>query len=143
MKPDVQAHRDAVAAAPDDLSLRLVLAKALMDAVWYSKDDGVWETNYNEAKSILESVLSEDPDNAIALVNLGVVHSDRGSHKRALDYYRRAEALDWTDGNLLHNMGVALVNLGDGGSGREYLRESAKLQEHPDTVTAYFDPQAH
>lgn len=142
MKPDVQAHRDAVAADPDDLALRLVLAKALMDAVWYSKDEGVWKTNYSEAKSILESVLSEDPDNAIALVNLGVVHSDQGSHKRALEYYRRAEALDWTDGNLLHNIGVALVNLGDV-DGRGYLSESAKLREHPDTITAYFDPQAH
>lgn len=143
MKPDVQAHRDAVAADPDDAALRLALAKALMDAVWYSKDESVWETNYREAKSILESVLSEEPDNAIALVNLGVVYSDQGSHKQALEHYRRVEQLDWTDGNLLYNIGVAMVNLGDEENGRRYLQASAKLDEHPDTVMAYFDPQAH
>jgi len=141
MKPDVQAARNAVASHPKDNAYRLSLARTLMDAAWFDPGS-TWKDNYEEATAILESVLADEPENAVALVNLGVALSDQGSHRRSLECYRRAESLDWIDGNLQHNMGVALVNLGDDSAVR-YFQKSAIQTDHPDTIRAYFDPQAH
>ncbi|MCA8987156.1 MAG: hypothetical protein KDA78_05925 [Planctomycetaceae bacterium] len=141
MKPDVQAARIAVDAHPKDNTHRLNLARTLIDAAWF--EPGItWKANYEEATAIFESVLADEPENAVALVNLGVALSDQGSHRRSLECYRRAESLHWIDGNLQHNIGVALVNLRDESAGR-YFQKSAIQTDHPDTIRAYFDPQAH
>ena len=113
----------------------------MIDAAWYNAG-ATWKSNYEEAAAILESLLENDCDNAAALVNLGVALSDQGLYKRALEFYRRAESLDWTDGNLQHNIGVVLVNLRDESAGR-YFQRSAIQANHPATLRAYFDPQAH
>ena len=112
MKPDVQSARNAVDTNPEDNTLRLNLARTLMDAAWHAPGT-TWKANYEEAAMLLEGLLIEEPDNPVALVNLGVALSDQGNHRRALEYYRHAEELDWVDGNMQHNIGVALVNLCD------------------------------
>ncbi len=142
MKPDVQAARIAVDAHPNDITHRLDLARTLMETAWF--DPGTtWKANYEEAAAILESLLTIEPDNVVALVNLGVALSDQGFHARALEYYRRAESLDWVDGNLEFNIGVALVNLEDDDSGSRHFQKATIQSDHPDTIRAYFDPHAH
>jgi tetratricopeptide (TPR) repeat protein len=142
MKPDVQAARIAVESYPKDNARRLNLARTLMDAAWF--DPGTtWKANYEEAAAILESLLAHEPENVIALVNLGVALSDQGSHRQALECYRRAESLGWIDGNLQHNIGVAFVNLDGGGAAGRYFQKSTIQSDHRDTIRAYFDPQAH
>jgi tetratricopeptide (TPR) repeat protein len=141
MKPDVQAARIALEGHPRDSRCRLNLACMLMVAAW-DDSEAKWKASYEEAVAILESLLADEPDNADVLVNLGVALSDQGFHKRALKFYRQAESLDWIDGNLQYNIGVALVNLCDESAG-QYFQRSTIQPNHPDTLRAYFDPQAH
>ena len=142
MKPDVQAARIAVDAHPNDTTHRQDLARTLMETAWFDPA-ATWKAKYEEAAAILESLLTIEPDNVVALVNLGVALSDQGFHARALEYYRRAGSLDWVDGNLEFNIGVALVNLKDDDSGSRYFQKATIQPDHPDTIRAYFDPQAH
>jgi tetratricopeptide (TPR) repeat protein len=142
MKPDAQAARIAVNAKPNDCMLRVNLARVLMEAAWYEAETD-WKANYSEATKILESVLAVEPHNAVALVNLGVAFSDQGLHARALECYRRAEALDWLDGNLQFNIGVALVNLEEEVIGNACFQKATIQPQQPNTSRAYFDPQAH
>lgn len=142
MKPDLQAARIAVKSHPNDTKHRLDLARTLMETAWL--DPGTtWKAKYEEAAAILESLLAIEPNNVVALVNLGVALSDQGFHARALESYRRAESLDWVDGNLQFNIGVALVNLEEDDSGSWYFQKATIQSDHPDTIRAYFDPQAH
>ncbi|CAN0414856.1 unnamed protein product, partial [Hapterophycus canaliculatus] len=53
------------------------------------------------------------------------------------------ESLDCIDGNLQYNIGVALVNLDGGDSAGRYFQKSTIQSDHPGTIRAYFDPQAH
>lgn len=141
MTTDVDAIRQWLKDDPENVSLKFSLARALIDAAWVDASD--WTNQYTEATAIYESLLGLDPNDRIALVNFGAVLSDQGFHERSMDYYRRAESLDWVDANLDFNIGVALINLNDEELGIQYFTSSTSKTKHPDTIQAYFDPQAH
>jgi len=142
MNSDVQAARRAVESYPNDRSKQIDLARALIDAAWL--DAGTtWKAHYEEAAAILQSIVEQEPGNAIALVNLGVALSDQGAHTQALECYRRAEKLNWLDGNLQYNIGVALANLQDDAKAVRCFEKSQGQTDHLETIRAYFDPQAH
>ena len=66
-----------------------------------------------EAERVFVSVLSEDPENAGTLNNLGNLHLARGDVEVALAFYRTAALADSTDAGIVLNRSIALMLLGD------------------------------
>jgi tetratricopeptide (TPR) repeat protein len=67
----------------------------------------------DEAERVFISVLSEDPENAATLNNLGNLHLARGDVDVALAFYRTAALADSTDAGIVLNRSIALMLLGD------------------------------
>jgi Flp pilus assembly protein TadD len=66
-----------------------------------------------EAERVFVSVLSEDPQNAATLNNLGNLHLARGEVEVALAFYRTAALADSLDAGIALNRSIALMLLGD------------------------------
>lgn len=66
-----------------------------------------------EAERVFISVLSEDPESAGTLNNLGNLHLARGDADVALAFYRTAALADSTDAGIVLNRSIALMLLGD------------------------------
>lgn len=66
-----------------------------------------------EAERVFISVLSEDPESAGTLNNLGNLHLARGDAEVALAFYRTAALADSTDAGIVLNRSIALMLLGD------------------------------
>ena len=66
-----------------------------------------------EAERVFVSVLSEDPENAGTLNNLGNLYLARGDVDVALAFYRTAALADSTDPGIVLNRSIALMLLGD------------------------------
>lgn len=143
MKSDIAQIRLALNGDPSNHSLRMALAKLLIDDAWSEYAEDKWIENYKEARIIYQSVLTACPKNAVALVNLGAVLSDQGYHTQAMQQYSLAQDLGWEDANLEFNIGVALISLRDHQRGIERLKASDTGTKHAETWQAYFDPQAH
>jgi len=67
-----------------------------------------------EARSAFLSVLSEDPDHAAALNNLGNLHLARGEISVALAFYEKAAASSPDDAGVHLNRSIALMLAGAG-----------------------------
>ncbi len=143
MADDAAVHqaREALKGDPDSPERIARLARALCNAVW--NDTSRWTPYYQEAGRLYRRLCKLDPANPAHLVNLGVVRSDQGQHREALKLYRKAEAMNWDDGNLDFNIGVALVNLGEHEEGRKFMHRSNKRKQRSSTMEAYFDFHAH
>jgi tetratricopeptide (TPR) repeat protein len=66
-----------------------------------------------EAERVFISVLSEDPENAGTLNNLGNLHLARGDVDVALAFYHTAALADSTDAGIVLNRSIALMLLGN------------------------------
>ena len=92
----------------------------------------------DDAISRIESVLAMHPGDHVLLNNLGVLHCNRGFHRKSLTYFRRALEQMVTDSIVHENIRIAQIYLG-----RKKLHDiPTEAQPGGDTLRAYFDPHA-
>ncbi|WP_326984904.1 hypothetical protein VUJ46_10355 [Chryseobacterium sp. MYb264] len=92
----------------------------------------------------LKEILSIEPQNTSALINLGAVLSDSGENENALAVLKMAVDLGSEDKNLYINLAIVMIDLGmHAEEYHEYLEISEHFIEDPLTFKAYFDPQSH
>jgi tetratricopeptide (TPR) repeat protein len=92
--------------------------------------------------AILEDVIKQNPNNAVALTNLGAIYSNLARYKEALDLLKKARKLNFSDRNLYYNMGIVSVNLMQNREAKKYFTISSTLEANEWTFTAYIDFQA-
>lgn len=103
-----------------------------------------WEQNHSKIEKHLTGLLSENPNDTRALINLGAILSDNGKHKDALTELLKAEKLQSEDANLYKNIGIAKMNIeSERQNAKEYFAIANKLEPDKLTIEAYFDPQGH
>ena len=83
-----------------------------------------------EAEAELTAVLTERPENAQALVLLGVVRSIQGRSAEAEAFYRRSLAIDPAQPQAHHNLGLLLNVLGRTDESIAALREAVRLKSN-------------
>jgi len=85
---------------------------------------------YPEGIQLLELLLSSQPDDSIALYNLGLALSDTGRLERAEQCLRRAAELNPRDVNISVALGVALGRMGRDAEGVEVLRIAVEQDQN-------------
>lgn len=95
----VAAMEAAKAANPDDLSL--VQSEADM---YYRMGD---RDKYRE---IMQGIVAKDPNNATLLYNLGVTSFEAGDNQTAIDYYKKALAIEPEMHNARLNIAAAILS---------------------------------
>ena len=70
-------------------------------------------TDANEAASLFQDVVKQEPRNLSALNNLGIAHDLLGQHQKAQESYRRARAIDPTNSPAQVNMALSLAMSGN------------------------------
>ncbi|REC49654.1 tetratricopeptide repeat protein [Chryseobacterium pennipullorum] len=124
------------------ITLRLENVKKLQAKRWDHEDH--WDTLNDLLVKELDEILSIDPQNTAALINIGAVYSDMGENEHALYYLRKALDLGSNDKNLYVNLAVVLIYMEKHQEEYlEYLEEIEDKVEDPLTFKAYFDPQSH
>ena len=84
------------------LTIRVCIMLALLYAVNSAAAMDVWAesyrleslTRYDEAAEVLQSALNKDPKNEFMLLRLGWLNYLRGNHNNAMEYYKKALALN-------------------------------------------------
>lgn len=84
---------------PDDSAL--ILAEANLQLKMGNKD---------EFKSLIEQVLSKDPNNVELLFNLGIIAAEGGETDKAKQYYEKALSLDPNNPDVNTNMAVLILD---------------------------------
>ena len=117
-------YKKAIAVAPNDLKLRLSYAKILdktgaNDDAWKEYSYVLQKANVQD-KEILYSLektfekkLQSSPQNANFNANMGAVLQKEGKLDSALEYYKKAEALDPSNINTRINTGTLYQQKGD------------------------------
>lgn len=95
-----------------------------------------------QAESLLLAALAAAPDDAALLTGLGALQCDLGRYADAVDALQRAVRLQSDDRHTYFNLGVALLNSGDGAQAMQRFGQAATLVGLAATWEAYFDPQA-
>ena len=116
---------------------KLKKANELHDAAW--KDSKNMERLTLEAAAILESMLEQNPNNAIALTNLGAIYSNCAQYKEAFDLLKKAEKLNFSDQNLYRNLGIVSIGLKREREAKKYFEIAPTMEEHELTFEAYID----
>jgi len=112
-------------------------AKALETESW--KDSESMDRLWPEVVAVLEDVLEQDPQNVIALTNLGAMYSNLGRYEEALGLLDKAEGMNFKDRNLFNNKGIVFVNLKREDEARKYFKTASKMEPHELTFEAYID----
>ncbi|KAA3631255.1 MAG: tetratricopeptide repeat protein [Calditrichaeota bacterium] len=60
---------------------------------------------FQEALQVAKAVLHQKEDHVIGLMNCGVISDELGEHKKAIEYYKKAEKLHQGSSMLYYNMG--------------------------------------
>lgn len=68
---------------------------------------------YREAVPVLQSIIEEDPDNLMTTVRLAAAHSALGENERALDSFRKAEAIAPDSTDVRHYLALHHMRTGD------------------------------
>ncbi len=114
----------ALAEHPDNVQLRYARAMML-------DSKGQW----SEAEDDLKTIISADPDNAVALNALGYILTTRTErHEEALGYIEQALALDPQNPAILDSMGWVLFQLGDTERALGYLTEAWEAFPDPEVA---------
>jgi putative PEP-CTERM system TPR-repeat lipoprotein len=100
---------------PKDTSMRMHLAGRALGA-----------GNGKEAFGLYQQVIAIEPNNVVALNNLGSIGGELGD-SRAQEYAERAVALAPNSANVLDTLGMLLVNKGDIKKGFEHLDRARAL----------------
>jgi arylsulfatase A-like enzyme len=90
-----------------------------------------------EARKRLRQALELDPDNLVALNNLGIVQMQRGKRRAAEETFARGLALDPLAENLANNLGLARSRLGRHRQAVEAFRTA--LSRRPGFTAARFN----
>jgi len=109
-------YKQAIAMNPDDLDSMNSLAILYGN---YSKKE--------EAKKILQDILSKDEANSPALNNMANLYFLDGSYEKAMEYYQKAYKLDPYDANILLNMSKASKKLGKEEDAKLYMEKAIQL----------------
>jgi Tfp pilus assembly protein PilF len=104
------AYRAAVAADADNVGGRIGLGRTLVRAAPH------------DAEIQFLAALSRQPDNLIALNNLGVARDLQGDHELAQQAYREALALNSEMADVKTNLGLSLAMSGQGMQAMQILR---------------------
>ncbi|MET0549414.1 MAG: tetratricopeptide repeat protein [Xanthomonas sp.] len=96
-----------------------------------------------QAESLLLAALAAAPDDAALLTGLGAVRCDLGDYHAAVEVLQRAVRLRSADRHTYFNLGVALLNSGNGDQAMQRFRQAATRAGSAATWEAYFDPHAH
>ena len=116
-------YKKAVAAAPNDIALRLSYAK-ILDKL-QQEDEAVEQYNFilsktTDNKDVLYSLeriykrkLAESPNDSAITANLGAIMQKEGNFDEALRYYSKAEYLDPSNVNTRLNVGTLYQQKGD------------------------------
>jgi len=116
---------------------KLKRVKALEAESWKSCEN--MERLSLEIIAILEDVLKHNPENVIALTNLGAMYSNFAKYKEALELLKKAKNLNFIDYNLYHNLGVVSVGLKREKTARKYFKASSTMESNELTFPAYID----
>lgn len=81
----------------------------------------------NDARTALEQVLTMDPKDPTALLQLGELELDAGNYAKAADYLKRAREVRPDDSAAAFHQGEALEKAGDMAGARDALEASLKL----------------
>lgn len=86
------------------------------------------QQKYSEAKKILQEILRDDPDNAVAYNNLGSIYLIRGRLARAERYFKKALELDPKLADAEENLN-SILKMKKGKSRTEIRSEIEELEE--------------
>ncbi|ASW76106.1 hypothetical protein IQ37_05875 [Chryseobacterium piperi] len=126
----------------DNITLRLENVKKLQAKRW--ENDDHWDTINELLIKELDEILSIEPKNTSALINMGAIYSDMGENEKALVYLKTALTLHSEDKNLFINLAIVMIYMEKHQEEYlEYLEEAEDKTENPLTFKAYFDPQSH
>ncbi len=124
------------------INQRLENVKKLQAKRWENEDH--WDEINDLLIQELDDILSAEPENTAALINIGAVYSDMGENEKALDYLQHALQLGSVDKNLFINLAIVMVYMEmHPEEYHEYLETAEHYPEDPLTFKAYFDPQSH
>jgi tetratricopeptide (TPR) repeat protein len=88
-----------------------------------------------EAEATLRAILERDPDNHIALNNLGYYLAERGDRlDEALELTKRAVNIDPTSGSFLDSLGWVYFRMGRLSEAQRYLEQALDYQPHDPTI---------
>jgi tetratricopeptide (TPR) repeat protein len=121
-KDDTALFGQAIAVQPENAYIRSALGKSLMK-----------RQQYNEARVQLlaSNAIRSHPE---TLYLLGAIAYAQNRHDEALDYFRRALAVDRTYGPAYTDAGSLLYELGRYDEAEEYLRNAVELDPAPASV---------
>jgi Tfp pilus assembly protein PilF len=88
-------------------------------------------SNPMQGIQMLMEVLKEDPENELALFNLGMLSIQSGQHDKAIDRLERLVKINPThiQGQLL--LGIAWMNSGNADKAREQFEKVKKMDNDP------------
>lgn len=123
------------------INQRLQNVKKLQAKRWENEDH--WDEINNLLIQELDDILSAEPENTAAFINMGAVYSDMGENEKAFACLQHALKLGSDDKNLFVNLAIVMVGLGRHPEEyHEYLETAEHYSEDPLTFKAYFDPQS-
>ncbi len=120
-----------------DSSAIYLQVKQLVEEVW--KDHTKYDENYKLIISLMLKVLDQNPNDIIAMTNLGAAYCDLGKYDEAINVLKKAERLGSEDKNTLFNIGVALINSASQIEAKKYFKSSQKFMANEFTYQAYVD----
>jgi tetratricopeptide (TPR) repeat protein len=90
---------------------------------------------FAESEAALRKLLEKDPDNAVALNNLGYYLAERGERlQESLELIRRAVNIDPTNGAYLDSLGWVYFQLGKLDEAKQYLEQAIIYQPSDATI---------
>ena len=127
----------------NNITKRLENIKKLQAKRWDNEEE-YWGEISDLLLKELEEILQIEPENTVALINLGTIYSDLGENEKAMYYLKQALQLGSEDKNLYINLAIVMVGMGmHAEEYHEYLEIAEDKEEDPLTFKAYFDPQSH
>jgi tetratricopeptide (TPR) repeat protein len=127
----------------NNITTRLQNIKKLQAKRW-DNDEEHWDEINELLIKELDEILLIEPENTVALVDLGTIYSDLGENEQAMYYLKQALKLGSEDKNLYINIAIVMVDMGmHAEEFHEYLEIAEDKEEDPLTFKAYFDPQSY
>lgn len=126
-----------------NITTRLQNIKKLQAKRWDNEEEHWDEINDLLIKE-LDEILLIEPENTVALIDMGTLYSDLGENEKAMFYLKQALHLGSEDKNLYINLAIVMVDMRmHAEEYHEYLEIAEDKEEDPLTFKAYFDPQSY
>ncbi|MCG8318565.1 MAG: tetratricopeptide repeat protein [Cytophagales bacterium] len=93
-----------------------------------------------EAVMRLRAVLEKDPENEIAIFNLGTLSMQSGQYDKAVGRFKRLVEIDPKNSQALFYLGISYFNLGDIAKAKEHFLAVKEIEDDPavlSTVDGY------